>query len=183
MSPAKRISGRHTSVGAVPRSYQVRPVILGRRRATQPMQVRPLGPTASLRVSSPPARDHIRTVGRHRPATRTLTLSASLVGPRRGADNAERGPQRRTNRPTTQNGPPEGRPVPTYNRRRPTLPGPCGPSTIGAEGLNCSVRNGKRCFPLAMTTGIGRDHALSEAPQNRTAPHRVSKKTVKPSDH
>ena len=25
-------------------------------------------------------------------------------------------------------------------------------STIGAEGLNCSVRNGKRCLPLAMTT-------------------------------
>jgi hypothetical protein len=39
------------------------------------------------------------------------------------------------------------------NRRRPTLPGPCEPSTIGAEGLNCSVRNGKRCFPLAMATG------------------------------
>ena len=38
-------------------------------------------------------------------------------------------------------------------RRRPTLPGPCGPSTIGAERLNCSVRNGKRCIPLAMTTG------------------------------
>src|SRR5665213_2622252 len=43
------------------------------------------------------------------------------------------------------------------NRRRPTLPGPCGPSTIGAEGLNCSVRNGKRCFPLAIATGNGRD--------------------------
>src|SRR5437588_543845 len=39
------------------------------------------------------------------------------------------------------------------NRRRPTLPGPCEPSTIGAEGLNCSVRNGKRCFPLAIATG------------------------------
>lgn len=39
------------------------------------------------------------------------------------------------------------------NRRRPTLPGPCGPSTIGAERLNGSVRNGKRCFPLAITTG------------------------------
>ena len=36
------------------------------------------------------------------------------------------------------------------NRRRPTLPGGCPPSTIGAEWLNCSVRNGKRCFPLAM---------------------------------
>ena len=39
------------------------------------------------------------------------------------------------------------------DRRRPTLPGPCGPSTIGAVGLNCSVRNGKRCFPHAKATG------------------------------
>ena len=46
------------------------------------------------------------------------------------------------------------------NRRRPTLPGPCEPSTIGAEGLNCSVRNGKRCFPLAIATGKGRETAL-----------------------
>ena len=38
-------------------------------------------------------------------------------------------------------------------RRRPTLPGGCPPSTIGAGGLNCSVRNGKRCTPAAMTTG------------------------------
>ena len=55
-------------------------------------------------------------------------------------------PQRRTDRP-------KGRPGVTLNRRRPTLPGPCGPSTIGAEGLNCSVRKGKRCFPLAIATG------------------------------
>ena len=39
------------------------------------------------------------------------------------------------------------------NRRRPTLPGGCPPSTIGAGGLNFSVRNGKRCFPAAMTAG------------------------------
>ena len=39
------------------------------------------------------------------------------------------------------------------NRRRPTLPGPRRPSTIGAVGLNCSVRNGKRCFPHAKATG------------------------------
>ena len=36
-------------------------------------------------------------------------------------------------------------------RRRPTLPGGCPPSTIGAGGLNFSVRNGKRCTPAAMT--------------------------------
>ena len=40
------------------------------------------------------------------------------------------------------------------NRRRPTLPGGCPPSTIGAGGLNFSVRNGKRCTPAAMTTEI-----------------------------
>src|SRR5437762_892044 len=70
------------------------------------------------------------------------------------------------------------------NRRRPTLPGPCGPSTIGAEGLNCSVRNGKRCFPLAMATETGdRRTALSPDPQNCTmASTPVWKKSsVKPS--
>jgi hypothetical protein len=50
-----------------------------------------------------------------------------------------------------------GRPIAQKNRRRPTLPGPCEPSTIGAEGLNCSVRNGKRCFPLAKATGKRRE--------------------------
>src|SRR5205807_9998011 len=48
-------------------------------------------------------------------------------------------------------------PMRMNNRRRPTLPGPCEPSTIGAEGLNGSVRNGKRCFPLAVATGNLRD--------------------------
>src|SRR6185503_10032752 len=43
------------------------------------------------------------------------------------------------------------------DRRRPTLPGPCGPSTIGAVGLNCSVRNGKRCFPHAIATETCQD--------------------------
>jgi hypothetical protein len=40
------------------------------------------------------------------------------------------------------------------NRRRPTLPGGCPPSTIGAGGLNFSVRNGKRCNPAAITAEI-----------------------------
>ncbi len=38
-------------------------------------------------------------------------------------------------------------------RRRPTLPGRCQPSTIGAGGLNYCVRNGNRCGPSAFTTG------------------------------
>ena len=39
------------------------------------------------------------------------------------------------------------------SRQRPTLPHshPC--STIGAERLNCRVRNGNGCGPLAMVTG------------------------------
>jgi hypothetical protein len=54
--------------------------------------------------------------------------------------------------PETMTSRPAGRLV-RRNRRRPTLPGPCEPSTIGAVGLNCSVRNGKRCFPHAIATG------------------------------
>ena len=38
-------------------------------------------------------------------------------------------------------------------RQRPTLPQGHPSSTIGARGLNYSVRNGKRCFPSAITTG------------------------------
>src|SRR5204863_9085146 len=48
-------------------------------------------------------------------------------------------------------------------------PRPEGPSTIGAEGLNCSVRKGKRCFPLAIATGNGRDRPPAGL-ENRTAP-------------
>jgi hypothetical protein len=35
--------------------------------------------------------------------------------------------------------------------RRPTLEGPCGPTTIGAGGLNCRVRYGNGWNPAAMT--------------------------------
>ena len=36
--------------------------------------------------------------------------------------------------------------------RRPTLPGPCGPSTIGAGRLNGRVRDGYAWFPSAIAT-------------------------------
>src|SRR5215213_7760152 len=55
------------------------------------------------------------------------------------------------------------------NRRRPTLPGGCPPSTIGAEWLNCSVRNGKRCLPLAMRHRKFCETAPVEL-ENRTRP-------------
>ena len=38
-------------------------------------------------------------------------------------------------------------------RRLPTLPIPCGISTIGLEGLNDRIRNGIGCGPLGMITG------------------------------
>ena len=38
-------------------------------------------------------------------------------------------------------------------RQRPTLPGGLPPSTIGAGGLNCRVRNGNGCISAAMATG------------------------------
>jgi hypothetical protein len=56
------------------------------------------------------------------------------------------------------------------NGRRPTLPGDCSPSTIGANGLNFSVRNGKRCFPVAMTAQLSRRSDCSrDHPQNSIA--------------
>ena len=42
--------------------------------------------------------------------------------------------------------------LPKNSRRRPTLPHSLPCSTIGAGGLNFSVRNGKRCFPSAIAT-------------------------------
>ena len=91
--------------------------------------------------------------------------------------DARRAPSRRPK----SRGPPEGGPS-QKNRRRPTLPGPRGPSTIGAEGLNCSVRNGKRCFPLAKATGKRRETA-APGPSKLHSATRASQKSVKPSTH
>ena len=57
-------------------------------------------------------------------------------------------------------------PPPQKNRRHPTLPGACAPSTIGASGLDFSVRNGKRYFPVAMTAELskGRAHRPAAGP-------------------
>jgi hypothetical protein len=53
--PTERISGGHTSVGAMPRSYEVTPKVLGWRRATRLKPVRPNRPTGVKRVSPPPS--------------------------------------------------------------------------------------------------------------------------------
>ena len=55
--------------------------------------------------------------------------------------------------PEMQEGPPHnGTTLLSKCRRRPTLPGPFGPSTIGAGGLNFRVRNGNGWNPAAMAT-------------------------------
>ena len=68
----------------MPGSYQVTPAILGRRRATQRITVTPASkpgrPTASYRVSPPPARGPTSRVGRHRPSARDPDTEASYPG-------------------------------------------------------------------------------------------------------
>ena len=90
----------------------------------------------------------VETTPRTAPAIDPLPTQPQFVPPhRRRAQRAQGGRVRaltRTSRPKAAR---------RRNRRRPTLPGPCEPSTIGAVGLNCSVRNGKRCFPHAIATG------------------------------
>ena len=41
-----------------------------------------------------------------------------------------------------------------YNRRRPTFPGSCPPSIIGAKELNYCVRDGNRWILFAIVTGL-----------------------------
>ena len=65
------------------------------------------------------------------------------------------------------------------DRRRPTLPGGCPPSTIGAERLNGSVRNGKRCFPLAISPPKRVETAPVEL-ENCTRPERSRKHPSSP---
>ena len=70
--PDERIAGGHISVGAMPRSYQVTPEILGRRRATQPPTVRL---TADTRLTSQPAAEPRTYRPRRTPPRRPGPLS------------------------------------------------------------------------------------------------------------
>ena len=130
-----------------------------------------------------PARRGGAIRGRRRPPAMiaTVDISWSVLGFGRSKPG-----RRERIGPKNDEGPPGG--GPSYsNRRRPTLPGPRGPSTIGAEGLNCSVRNGKRCFPLALTTENGGDRRARRAFKTAQLTDRLRRmginKSVKPSDH
>ena len=89
------------------------------------------------------ARHVVRRRVAHSPGGRHgRSIAASLAG------SGEPGPERtKPPRAKAQRGFRE------KSRRRPTLPGGLPPSTIGAGGLNCRVRNGNGCFPAAMATG------------------------------
>ena len=76
----ERIAGGHISVGAMPRSYQVTPAILGRRRATQHRSVRPTGRQKVNESARRRARGPTGRVGRHRPTSDTLALRKSSRG-------------------------------------------------------------------------------------------------------
>ena len=76
----KRISGGQLSREAKPRFYQVTPAVLGRRRTTQALPVRPKQSTQQSRVSPPPARGPTGRVGRHRPDAHHSDSDRSLVG-------------------------------------------------------------------------------------------------------
>jgi hypothetical protein len=67
------------SGGVEPRSYQVTPVLLGRRRATDRVKVRPFRSTARLRVSPPPAPSLTGTSVTSRPIETRMTLKPRLA--------------------------------------------------------------------------------------------------------
>ena len=63
-------------------------------------------------------------------------------------------------------------------RRRPTLPQAFTCSTIGAGGLNFSVRNGKRCNPSAIATGNSCAEGLGPKSQGRVRIRDPSEKST-----
>ena len=117
-----------------------------RRRARSAAQLLGLGARAPRTDVVGEHADHARAP-RRVPSTRRRAVA-------RGTRTLTHRAAQDTTVATQKAGRPQGDPR-MNKRRRPTLPGPCGPSTIGAERLNFSVRNGKRCFPLAIATEIG----------------------------
>jgi hypothetical protein len=156
-----RRARRSARVPPAPSTAALAPAAAARSGAgTSAALHRPAGPQRSLQ---PRARRPSLTLG-GRPAARSAAPGLDLrvpagrrSGPHgrssRGEGRARRSPAAPERRTGTKSSPARSGARCEVNRRRPTLPGPCGPSTIGAEGLNCSVRNGKRCFPLAIATG------------------------------
>ena len=77
--------GGQLSLGRMPRSYQVAPKVLGRRRATQPMPVRPAGRQAVTESArrQPENQPHGSDVTARRSKTLTVTAVTPLLLRRR----------------------------------------------------------------------------------------------------
>src|SRR5437762_2344579 len=77
----KRISADSSHLGRMPRSYQVTPKVLGRRRATQPLRVRPTADKQSQ--SQPAASPRTNNSGRTSPPRpkKTMTVRAVSTAP------------------------------------------------------------------------------------------------------
>ena len=90
----KRISADSSHLGRMPRSYQVTPKVLGRRRATQPMPVRPAGRQAVTESArrQPENQPHGSDVTARRSKTLTVTAVTSSLLRRRGAEVAPGSP-------------------------------------------------------------------------------------------
>jgi hypothetical protein len=159
--PGLRALLRDNAPGPSHRAHAARPRPLRRHRATQRRICRSRRWIArrAARTGSSVGR---RRAGRERRLDAGTATTGSSLG--RGRDRRARAGARRSTRcaassaprttgTTTTTSRPSWTARESKDRRRPTLPGPCGPSTIGAVGLNGSVRNGKRCFPHAIATG------------------------------
>jgi hypothetical protein len=84
------IPGGHISVGAMPRSYQVTPGILGRRRATQPKKVRP---TADSMEKGQPAADREPSRPRRTPPRRRVQALTDMESANRLSRSGGHSPQ------------------------------------------------------------------------------------------
>src|SRR5215216_5487478 len=129
----------------MPDSPHQRPRLSARNRRSPP-------PGSTRRAL--PCQRAPRKEPRVRPATRTRRNH----GPHRCANRRRRPQGYRYSAPTCTKANPNVGPLTTNpiegnkNGRRPTLPRSLPRSTIGAGGLNFSVRNGKRCIPAAIVT-------------------------------
>ena len=197
--PQASLRAVHRALDLARAALLLEPVARRRPRARRRARVPP-APTVPLRRSSVRAASRSGAgtsaalhhtagpVGALQPRARrpSLTLGGrpATHAPRRGsagtgvpANGVRRPAPRAAARPRT------GGARAQVNRRRPTLPGPCEPSTIGAEGLNCSVRNGKRCFPLAIATGNGERPPRRSFKTAQRHGSGITKLSVKPSTH
>ena len=121
----------------------------------RPGRARPQPPSVRRPVPAPTRRrvGQLRGPGHHfaSGSRRQRYPSATSVLRYSGNFGSVPVPQRKRSRGATSTA--CGAPSFEKSRRRPTLPGGCPPSTIGAGGLHFRVRNGNGCFPAAIATG------------------------------